>query len=102
MRLLYHTPKAGETYKIISASSSLYRRFGKDLEIRIVGKAKEIFGDDFMNQSEKTVCRFYVTRLDKIKDSEEEVYLRVIGHDECLVNVSELDTTGKKVETKSR
>jgi len=101
MKMLYHTPKVGEAYKIISESSLLHRRFGEDLEIRIVGKAKEIYGDDFMNQLEEPVCRFYVTRLDEIKDSEEEVYLGVIGHDECLVNVSELETAGRKVETKS-
>jgi len=67
------------------------------LEIRIIYGALEIYGGDFMNQSEEGVCRFYFTRLDEIPDSSGEVYLGRIGVNDCLVNVSEIDY-GNEVE----
>ena len=94
----FPTPQSGKTYKIISSSRSLYKRFGENLRIKIIDKAKDIFGDNFMDLSEEGVCRFYVTRLDEIPYSEAEVYVGKIGVYDCLVNVSELDFTSEESE----
>jgi len=101
MRKLFHKPKRGETYKIISPSRLLHEKFGGDLEINIEGCARKILGENFMERMEE-MCRFYVIRLHEIPHSYGEVYLGRIGFNYCLINVSELDFTGKGVETVSR
>jgi hypothetical protein len=98
MEILFHKLKKGETYKIISPSRLLHDRFGEDLEIRIEGYAREILGENFMKRTEE-MCRFYVIRLHEIPHSYGEVYLGRIAYNYCLINVSEVDTTGKEVET---
>lgn len=95
MKIIFHKPSKGETYKIKSPSQMLHKRFGQNLEIRIVDEAQRIYGDDFMEQSEEGVCRFYRTRLDEIPYIYREVYLGKIDSYECLVHVSELDFSSK-------
>ena len=48
MRKLFHKPKRGETYKIISPSRLLHEKFGGDLEINIEGCARKILGENFL------------------------------------------------------
>ena len=98
LELVFHAPQSGKTYKITSPSRSLHTRFGENLKIRIIDKAKEMYGDDFMNLSDEGVCRFYVTRLDEIPHSYGEVYVGRIGFNYCLVNVSELDFASEESE----
>jgi hypothetical protein len=93
MKVAFHKPQKGKTYKIISPSKLLHERFGENLEIRIVDKAHEIYGNNFMDLANEGACRFYVTRLDEIPHSYGEVYAGRIGLNYCLVNVSELDFT---------
>jgi len=97
MRRFFHKLKRNETYKITSASKLLHDKFGEDLEIRIEGCAKEILGENFMERKEE-MCRFYATRLYEIPHSYGEVYLGRIASYYCLINVSEVDTTGREVE----
>jgi hypothetical protein len=66
VKRLFHKLVRGEIYKIISPSRSLHGKFGEHLERGIIGKAQEIYGDDFMNLSEERVCRFYIIRLGEI------------------------------------
>jgi len=97
MKKVFHKLKMNVTYKINSPSKLLHERFGEDLEIKIEGPARIILGNN-LTQRKEEMCRFYVTRSQEIPHSYGEVYLGRIGFDYCLINVSEVDTTGREVE----
>jgi hypothetical protein len=94
MKILKHNPLRvikGKTYIIKRESQELYKRYGENCKVKIEGLVKEIFDENFMDQSSEPMIRFYFGRLDEIPDTDREIYLGKIDSNDVLINESEID-----------